>query len=85
MGDHSTSKPSGQIIIMSEGGQWECDTKQCVHCQYTWAVTFGSGRKRGFCQSCNGPTCGRTQCIPCCPAEKQLEQMEKKFGDLTIG
>ena len=86
MGRYTANKPDGTAIVCApEGGQWECDTKQCVHCGFHWHVQFGSERVRGFCMGCNGPICNKLDCHKiCCPAEKQLEILEGKYGPLTI-
>lgn len=35
-----------------------------------------TGRRRGFCFRCMGPTCGQGKCVKCIPFEAQLEAME---------
>lgn len=69
----SVRKPSGHIFI---DGSQVADTLQCVHCQAHFVVVKGSGKKRGFCRNCMGPTCG-PQCHVCKPAEQQLEDFER--------
>ncbi len=55
--------------------EWE--TQMCIHCQYHWRVVPGSGRERGWCVSCNGALCGKTQCFQECRHwEKKLEDIE---------
>lgn len=54
----------------------EFSTVMCVHCHMHWSVQPGSGRQRGFCMQCLGPTCGKPQCIPCVPFEKLMEAVE---------
>ena len=78
-GQHTARRPKGHIIITPEfGPQIEFDTLQCVHCGRHWEVVPGSGRKRGWCLKCNGPTCGAQKCDECYPFEKQIEDAEKR-------
>jgi len=51
-------------------------TLRCQHCGMHWIVMPGSGRRRGWCMSCNGPTCGKAECDACVPTEQQLENIE---------
>lgn len=76
----STSvKPSGYVSIFTgDGEHFEGDTMQCVHCSKHWIVQPGSGRRRGFCTKCGGPTCGAHGCDACTPAEKRLEIIEAR-------
>lgn len=56
--------------------QYEC--LQCVHCQRTWRKVEGSGKKRGFCKHCMGPTCGKKGCeTRCLPIEKRIDILQK--------
>lgn len=67
------SKVSSDLIIIDENGnehQREC--LKCVHCQQIWIVQRGSGKKRGFCMNCMGPTCGSKKCNTCIPLEIAL-------------
>lgn len=73
---YTAFKPKGNIIGFGPGRAYEADTLQCVHCQAHWVVQPGSGRKRGFCVRCMGPTCGHPQCDACVPFEKWLESVE---------
>lgn len=73
----SVLKPHGYIAITTiEGHLREADTLQCVHCGMHWMVVKGSGRRRGFCTRCAGPTCGQHACDECVPMEQQLENIE---------
>lgn len=73
----SVLKPHGHVtIVTAEGSCIERDTLRCVHCQHTWVVQPGSGKRRGFCTQCAGPTCGAPQCCDCVPFEKKLELYE---------
>lgn len=67
-----------EIHIETASGKmlFESDLQQCVHCQYTWKYKPGSGILRGFCQKCNGVTCGRTACDTCYPKEQWVEDLE---------
>lgn len=59
--------------IMVDGRQMT-STLQCCHCQRH------QDRKlmEGFCTKCMGPTCNIAECHVCLPAEKWLDQMEKR-------
>ncbi len=76
MGEHTARKPKGYITVTSEYGTQEADTLCCVHCRKHWIVQPGSGKKRGFCYCCNGPTCGPECSAACVPFEQWLENME---------
>ena len=67
-------KPSGFIFI---DGQEVAETLCCVHCRSHWVPVKGSGKVRGFCRKCMGPTCGSKSCDTCVPFEKRLEQIER--------
>lgn len=77
---HTVRKPKGHVFITDpDGGVAEGDTLQCVHCQMHWVVRPGSGTKRGWCYRCNGPTCGKPQCMGrCVPFEKAMELAERR-------
>ena len=50
----------------------------CVHCQMHWIIQPGSGMQRGFCLSCDGPTCGKQNCEEnCTPFMKTIEALER--------
>jgi hypothetical protein len=70
----SVRKPSGHIIV---AGQEVCDTLKCCHCGHVWIPIKGSGRIRGWCMKCSGPTCGSHECNACYPFEKKLNDYEK--------
>ena len=82
---HSASKPAGHVITGGPSGvEIAADTLQCVHCGAHWIVKPGSGRKRGFCLKCMGPTCGSPRCEHSCnPVEAQIEAMEAA-GDAAV-
>jgi hypothetical protein len=67
-------KPGGAIII---DGNHIADTMKCTHCGHVWIPIVGSGRIRGWCTKCNGPTCGSKECHECYPFEKKLNDYEK--------
>ena len=53
----------GYLIITDLGGTREYDTKSCPHCGGFFVVVPGSGRVRGFCQSCDAPLCDNPRCL----------------------
>lgn len=71
-------KPHATIIITDPavGREIQRDVLQCKHCQTMWVVVPGSGRRRGFCTRCNGPTCGAEACDTCLHFEKRAEMIE---------
>lgn len=69
---HSTPRAKGLIIVSGENGTVQTDTVCCVHCRHHWEFKPGSGKDRGFCMKCMGPTCGAKVCDPCNPYRKQM-------------
>lgn len=70
-------RPAGYMAITDpEFGTKEADSLQCVHCQHVWLVVPGSGRKRGWCYQCMGPTCSPHCHSVCVPFEKVLDYYE---------
>jgi len=70
MSEWTVRRPAGYVRIDSpDGPPVERDTLQCVHCEKHWLVMPGSGRKRGWCMRCNGPSCGAKECMECRPAD----------------
>lgn len=59
---------AGALII----GDTVYDTVQCQHCGAHWVPERGSGRVRGWCMRCNGPTCGAEPCETTCQTQEQL-------------
>jgi hypothetical protein len=56
-------KPNGYYVTATgEGHKIEGESRQCVHCQFTWEYHPGSGIRRGYCLNCDGFLCGRDQC-----------------------
>lgn len=55
----------GVLIVESDEADFKTHLamNRCVHCDHRWIVIKGSGRKRGYCQTCAGPTCGRPSCV----------------------
>lgn len=74
---HTVRKPNGYSISTGEKGTIEHDTQMCVHCGQHFDVVAGSGKVRGFCQRCNGVTCGNNNCHEHFPLEKRFELYEK--------
>jgi hypothetical protein len=68
-------RPNKRGVILLDGKE-VAETLQCVHCGRHWQVVPGSGAKRGWCAHCNGPSCGKPQCMVCVPAEAKLEFQE---------
>lgn len=77
---YSSRHASGHYLVSDEEGRTtaEGETLSCVHCQRTWAIQPGSGRSRGFCFHCMGPTCGGAGCQTCTPFERRLEIVEQR-------
>jgi hypothetical protein len=74
---------NGVIVVTDPGADrpvLEVATVQCGHCGGHWAPAPGSGRVRGFCQSCCRPVCG-PGCAACVPVEVYLENIEKGRPD----
>jgi hypothetical protein len=82
-------RPSGyfQTIDPVSFAKLEGETRQCVHCGFTWIynpkVSFsrklaGKEVNRGICMKCFGQTCARPECLRlgCVPLMKQIEDME---------
>ncbi len=70
----SERNPSGTIII---DGQDVANTMQCCHCGKHFISVRGSGKIRGFCTCCMQITCGATECNPCIPFERKVDEYEK--------
>lgn len=68
-----------QLVTDDYGGRIERDVLTCGHCQFTWAVVPGSGRRRGFCRGCARVLCGSARCMDGCrPWESMIEAMEHR-------
>lgn len=74
-------KPAGfGLLTIEESVVEEHDTLMCVHCQFIWKVQPGSGRVRGWCMRCSGPTCGKKPCESrCVPFERAIEEQERRI------
>ncbi len=75
-------RPSGEFTEHTLDGRLtrEGQTLQCVHCGLTWVIEPGSGRQRGFCFRCSGPTCGSGPCRDCLPFEQRLVEIEQRLA-----
>ena len=74
------NRPSGYFSTFNveSGKKIEGETRQCIHCQYTWIYQPGSGRKRGWCIRCQGLLCGQYNCMKyCINVEQRLKGQEK--------
>ena len=77
---HVPRHAAGAILFEENGREQQQDTLQCVHCQMHWVVEPGSGRRRGWCFKCHGPSCGARRCtVGCVPWEKAMEEREARF------
>ncbi len=74
---HSKPKPNSQVIITGEYSTSGYDMVCCVHCRHHWEVKRGSGKTRGFCYKCMGPTCGSKKCGVCVPYEKMIDEVSR--------
>jgi hypothetical protein len=85
----SVVRPHGTVILTDKfsGKETHHDTLQCCHCMRHWIVVKGSGKRRGWCFRCNGPTCGADACMDHIPAEAQLEILEgtRNPGSVSVG
>jgi hypothetical protein len=78
---HLSHHLSGEFIEKTLDGKIiaEGQTITCAHCGIVWQVKPGSGRERGWCLRCGGPTCGSKACTErCVPYERQMEIMERR-------
>jgi hypothetical protein len=56
--------PSGYFVTAdADGTPITGETRQCVHCGFTWEYHPGSGDARGWCVKCNGFVCARPECL----------------------
>lgn len=64
-------KVHGVIVV---DGREVARTLSCAHCGIHWEVKPGSGIKRGFCQDCKAPLCGKKECmVVCTPMGARLD------------
>ena len=71
---HTVRKPKGIITIDDPefAHTIQKETLCCMHCRRHWIVEPGSGKRRGYCYKCAGPTCGSKKCDTCVPFEKAM-------------
>ena len=73
----TSRRASGELTMLGEDAAVSSETMSCVHHQgVQWLIQPGSGRERGWCFKCNGPTCRPRE--TCLPWERQFEQMERR-------
>ncbi len=77
----ATRKGVGIITDPDLAREIHMDTIMCVHCGMHWIPVKGSGKVRGYCCKCNGPTCG-PQCHECIPNEKFVDLLETHVNPL---
>lgn len=67
----SRERVHGVIVV---DGKEVGRTLSCAHCGKHWQVVPGSGIKRGFCQECKAPLCGKEKCmVGCTPIGARLD------------
>ncbi len=83
-------KPNGYAVSCdSDGKKCEHETRQCVHCQFSWAYgephfpeeldeLLGHPTRRGWCVQCGGFLCGRKQCF--LQQQKLIQHMRDRFN-----
>jgi len=62
---HTSRRAKGVVVVTDETGEHQHETMCCVHCRHHWIIQPGSGKMRGFCYNCGGPTCGQHKCDTC--------------------
>ena len=56
--------PSGYFVTADgDGHRIEGETRQCIHCLFTWEYKPGSKIQRGYCLKCGGFICARAECM----------------------
>lgn len=78
MGGRGSLRQDGYLVVSGPDGTTEHDSLQCRHCGGHFLVVPGSGKRRGWCLMCSGPTCGKEGCVQCMPFEKRLEAFERR-------
>ena len=73
-------RPNGYLVTCNEfGGRVEKETRQCVHCQFTWDYDPHEEARartlRGFCLRCYGYTCERHEC------HLQMKNLVREFPE----
>jgi hypothetical protein len=79
---HDNAGVKGHILV---DGKQVAETHQCCHCGGHFIMRRGSGKVRGFCLKCQGPTCGAGGCDRCVPFEARLEFAEASHAGKAIG
>jgi hypothetical protein len=70
-------RPASNVI--DDSGNELYDYQSCCHCGQHFVMVKGSGKRRGFCMSCGGFTCGGPHCSRgCTPFMKRLERYEAR-------
>ena len=72
---HPKRREDGAILF---DGQQVGSTFMCRHCNAHFLVETGSGKARGWCTHCGGPTCGKPQCGQCKHFLKWMDEVEKR-------
>lgn len=80
--NYSSLRPAGYFQVSGENGVQRGETMQCKHCSAHFPITPGSGKRRGWCMGCNGPTCGKANCDVCVHWEQRLENTEQGRPEL---
>jgi hypothetical protein len=73
-------RPGGEFAEFTEDGKLvrEGQTVMCEHCGAHFELVRGSGKRRGYCQHCAGPTCGRPACDTCDSWERKIARIEQQ-------
>jgi hypothetical protein len=84
-GTYTSTRACGESTTKDlQGRRVQNEWLQCVHCQFIWKLELNSNRRRGFCQCCMGPTCGKWECErKCVPMERRLD-FAQKWGNLAL-
>lgn len=69
-------RPHGYSVSTGDGRDAEADYLSCCHCGAHFAVSPGSGKRRGWCGNCAAVTCGAHKCDPCVHWKKKIELIE---------
>lgn len=84
MSEVTNRQHSGYAYTMGPWGELhEGETLSCRHCQFTWVLTRGANKERGYCTLCMGHTCGSEACMACVPAEQRMDNLEAGLPELT--
>lgn len=70
---YTHTKVSSDLITTDlDGNVQHRECLKCVHCQKIEVIVRGSGKRRGWCFKCMGPTCGSKECDICVPLDVAL-------------